>query len=324
MSTSDAPFVVDVSDWPEDDEHPFYPEGSRDKRLLRSPARPAHAALVPHHRYLFKQSRRAYPEQFWAEVVAYRIGLLSGVPVPPAYPACDPHEGVCAALIEWFYGYVDRPLEGFLSGGMFMKAAIGDYDAHRGTQHNFQAVELTCSVYATAANLPEHRLPPDWPQAWAKMLAFDALIGNTDRHHENWGFVFDPAVPQGSYGYRLAPAFDNGTSLGHERPTNQFPRFNDPNYLDHYIGKGYHHMRWEISDPAQAGHFELLARLADRYPATRSTMLSVVAFDPQALRQELLALTQLQLPVPLSPERADFMLTLTMARRERIARTLSP
>lgn len=227
-------------------------------------------------------------------------------------------------MIEWFYGYTDRPLDGFLSGGMFMKAMIKDYDVRRGTQHNFQSVASVCNMLATAANVSNLRLPLDWAQAWAKVLAFDALIGNTDRHHENWGFVVDRAAASTQYGFQLGPAFDNGTSLGHERPANQFARFNDSNYLDHYIGKGHHHMRWEISDPAQAGHFELLAKLADRYPETRSTMLSVVAFDPQALRRELLALTQLQLPVPLSLERADFMLTLTMARRERIARTLSP
>jgi hypothetical protein len=44
-------------------------------------------------------------------------------------------------------------------------------------------------------------------------LVFDALVGNTDRHHENWGVV----VMTDAYGdssYSLAPTFDHASSLG--------------------------------------------------------------------------------------------------------------
>lgn len=45
-------------------------------------------------------------------------------------------------------------------------------------------------------------------------LMFDALIGNTDRHHENWGVIVrkehsEPHV-------ELAPTFDHASSLGRE------------------------------------------------------------------------------------------------------------
>jgi hypothetical protein len=36
-------------------------------------------------------------------------------------------------------------------------------------------------------------------------MFFDALIGNTDRHHENWGLINNE---------RLSPLYDNGISLG--------------------------------------------------------------------------------------------------------------
>lgn len=38
------------------------------------------------------------------------------------------------------------------------------------------------------------------------LLVFDALVGNTDRHHENWAVVQDSRT--------LAPSFDHGASLG--------------------------------------------------------------------------------------------------------------
>lgn len=316
-----ASFVVDVANWPVDEEHPYYPEGSRDKQLLRCPEPTPHDGLIAHHRYQFKQSRRAYPDQFWAEIVAYRLGLLTGVPVPPAYPAWDSRNDVCGALIEWFYGYVERPSEGFLSGGLFMKAAIRDYDMKRGQQHNFATIEILCNTLARRQTNPIS-MHESWPQDWARILTFDALIGNTDRHHENWGLIIDRART-GQTNTRLAPAFDNGTSLGHERFEQAFRNFESATDLERYVARGTHHMRWLKDDLHQAGHAELLLKLAEKHPQTQATMLAVLDFDFAAFERELEGLTQLSLPVPLSPARAGFMLRLTLARRNRLFRTLT-
>lgn len=48
--------------------------------------------------------------------------------------------------------------------------------------------------------------------AFAKMLAFDAWIGNGDRHQENWGVI----EPTGAGPTRLAPMFDPASCLGTE------------------------------------------------------------------------------------------------------------
>ncbi len=47
-------------------------------------------------------------------------------------------------------------------------------------------------------------------------LLLDAWIGNTDRHHENWGFLFLPGQPGLSGNFYLAPTFDHASSLGRE------------------------------------------------------------------------------------------------------------
>ncbi len=46
--------------------------------------------------------------------------------------------------------------------------------------------------------------------SFAGYLMFDALIGNTDRHHENWAAVAET--------HRLAPSYDHGASLGFNVP----------------------------------------------------------------------------------------------------------
>lgn len=314
--------AFDVAEWEPDEEYPYFPEGSRDKRLLRCPANVTHTALIPRHRYLFKKSRRVYPEQFWAEVVAYHVGRVCGVPVPPVFPAWDSRTGECAALVEWFYGHPGKPMESFLSGGLFMKTLIKDYDLKRGRQHNFASIELLCQVLANPKG-GRPGLGQDWPQAWARMLTFDALIGNTDRHHENWGFRVTRLVDPVSATYSLAPAFDNGTSLGHEWSKDQFGRFADAKYLHRYIHKGRHHMKWEAGDAKSAGHAELLLRLVEKYPDSRPAMDAVLAFDATELDRRLAALTALSIPVALSPERAGFMLRLLLARRDYLRSALT-
>ena len=316
--------AIDVAAWPEDEEYPYFPEGSRDKRLLRCPSPAPYSLLIAGHRYQFKQSRRIYPDQFWAEVAAFRIGRLIGAHVPPAYPAWDSRAGICAALIEWFYGYPDRPTEGFLSGGMFMKSMINQYDLKRGRQHNFGHIETLCGVLASEGKNSSIKLAADWPCAWAQMLTFDALIGNTDRHHENWGFILDRNPMHPRPNTRLAPAFDNGTSLGHEFLAEQFAQFDDEAFLGRYIRRGCHHLRWQLHDERQAAHAELLLKLAEKHPQCRAPMLKLLDFDGAALESALMKLTELVLPTPLSPERARFMLRLVLARRDHLLNALAP
>lgn len=45
------------------------------------------------------------------------------------------------------------------------------------------------------------------------MIIFDALIGNSDRHHSNWGILFEYNYNSLCLNYRLAPLYDNGSSL---------------------------------------------------------------------------------------------------------------
>lgn len=44
-------------------------------------------------------------------------------------------------------------------------------------------------------------------------LLLDAVIGNTDRHHENWGVLVSLGEPKG---VELAPTFDHASSMGRE------------------------------------------------------------------------------------------------------------
>ncbi len=74
--------LIMIEDW---DSQEIHEEGARDKIRLFAPAETSYPFLIPSHRYLYKLSDKKYPNDALAEVIAYRLGVRMGVPVPPAF-----------------------------------------------------------------------------------------------------------------------------------------------------------------------------------------------------------------------------------------------
>lgn len=83
---------------------------------------------------------------------------------------------------------------------------------------------------------------------FAGILVLDALIANTDRHHENWG-----ALTLGARRW-LAPAFDMGTCLGFQEPDEERKRLVE--------GRGGHDVETWVRR-GRSGHFEGKPRLME-------------------------------------------------------------
>jgi hypothetical protein len=101
-------------------------------------------------------------------------------------------------------------------------------------------------------------------------LVFDALVGNTDRHHQNWGVLIElrPRLDQQtpSVAFQLAPTFDHGSSLGRELTDEARQRHLKEGTVGRYISKA----TGGIFEHAQAKHgmspIALAILLAQRYP----------------------------------------------------------
>lgn len=294
--------VFDVADWEVDAEFGVFPQGARAKEAFFPPAIPPEPVITPGRRYLFKRSKRSYPDQFWGEVVAYRIGCLMGLEVPPAFAAWNSQTGICAALIEWFY--LDGH-EAFVMAGDFLLKVRPDFDRDKGTRHNMKDNEWLLRALARYGTCYTN-----WRQWWVDALLFDALTGNTDRRQDNWGFVFR------TDGFRLAPLFDNGTSLGHERFPEHVSRWTDDD-VNRYIAKGIHHVKWSLGDPKSLhGHLALLEQALNEWPETRAVAGRRLDFSREELSESFSDLMDLNLPVRLSAERRAFMLRLRNRRHE--------
>ena len=155
-------------------------------------------------RCLFKFPRHDFGEH-WAEKIAAEVADLIGVRHAEVQLARFGDvlgtQSSAFAEPEWLR----------VHGNEVMAEGIPGYDGSRGSGRGEYSIRNIASAVRRWAE--RHELDP---QAILGDLAsyaiLDGLIGNTDRHHENWMFFYHPERRS----YQLAPSYDHGSSLGRE------------------------------------------------------------------------------------------------------------
>lgn len=301
--------AIDIGAWAADEDHPVHPIGSKPKRTVIAPA-DASAPLIPGHSYLFKTATGWQAQQVWSEVIAYEVGDMLGLPVPRCMIAKRGDE--TGALIEFFYGYPNEQTVARLVHGSDILTSMYPQAKQRGRPH---AVRLNVGIC--------RRFAPrdDALQWWARVITFDALIGNTDRHTENWGLL--TRVERKQQGpikvprvrINIAPAYDNGTSLGYEQSEQAIASPWDQSRLVSYANKGRHHLSWDLDDDSVRGHIELCKRYAAAYPAARNAMQNVIRFERGQITSIVERFIGADVGIPFSSARAGFVTDLIETRQ---------
>jgi hypothetical protein len=292
----------------------IYPKGAREKQIYQNICSTKTFLIQPrksdtntyYHNYLYKLSNQRYPEQFWVEIFAYRFGCLIGIEVPPAFVAINTKssegENSSGAFIEWMY---DPFLTNYKEAGDLFEVLEDDFDIKRGTTHNFSSCVSLLEQYK---NDEKFNFIGDSEEFFVNMFIFDALIGNTDRHQNNWALLFsnDSRIK-----VKGAPFFDNGTSMGHEI-LNQKIDFQN---IITYISKGRPHMRW-TRDENRITFNEFIIRILKHFPHTKPKMLDLLSFSIQDVGFILQELQDFNVPTRLTSKRAKFMVDLINARQD--------
>ena len=103
-----------------------------------------------------------------------------------------------------------------------------------------------------------------------KIVIFDILIGNSDRHHSNWAILAKGTVyktPEDMldifFNYNMCPLYDNGSSLcAYEDNNNLEIFFKDKMKFEALVNtKSKSAIGWENERPIR--HFELLKKIKD-------------------------------------------------------------
>jgi hypothetical protein len=262
------------------------------------------------HRYLLKEPDGRATQQIWSEVIAYRLSRHLPVEVPPAFLAHDAREHRSGVLIEFFYGYEGRPEQRLVHASDRFQALNMPFSTKRGSlKDNIVLSRL-------------HGVRERW-QWWGGIVAFDTLIGNTDRHSENWGFLVQRGAG-GDAAYAMAPAFDNGSSLGWLTREDDLERaMREPNF-SRFIENGRHHFAWTAGHgEATRSHARLAALLAAQHPDAAAAMRPFALLNDTALEnvlQECLSFTDF--PVAFTAQRAEFVRAQVIARRAALRQAL--
>jgi len=303
--------IIDLRDGWEYWDAPVYQEGTS---LLAPKDSPN--LIRSDWRYLFKMSCSRCPCQFWMEIVAYRLGCVMGVAVPVTHAAIG-FEGESGSLCEWMFDSND-PRQGISLGGEFMLHCDPEYDRRKGKNvghcHNLQ----------TLMPLLKNKNRRD---AFAKMFTLDTLIANTDRHHDNWGFIRSSESNSESDTLRLAitPAFDNGTSLGYERADKDLPSpLTNEWFVRHANNKqARHHIRMQTSDSKGAKMLELVPELVKQFPDLLPIVRRCANFGNDAVEEVVFPLQNFQMPDRMSKERAAFICRMICIRRDLLLERLN-
>ncbi|CAI0888941.1 HIRAN domain-containing protein [Serratia proteamaculans] len=312
--------LIDASKWRQDHEFAIFSYGTRDKRMLWAPTE-APKGIRPDWPYLFKLSRDVYPEQFWCEVIAYLVGQKMGVEVPAAFPASfinEEGETEYGALMEWFY---DENQQAFMHASEFFYALNNDFDKDTGKHHNLNDLARICRRFSLNGKFDKTKL--GWAEWLATTLLFDAFIGNTDRHQENWGFIFTVQAMEAENRtlVHLAPLFDNGTSLGCEMKVERVVGWTHGRF-EKYINCGCHHLRHQRSEPrVRVSHLESIQILAINKNVKKILQKSF-SFDIREIMADIEALSSIACGAPLTPERVKWINRLILRRYKKITLVL--
>lgn len=163
-------------------------------------------------RCLFKYPRQNTGED-WSEKFAFELCQLLDLP-SARYELAEIAEGN-KGIISINFLSQDETL---VHGNEVLNAIIPNYP----TSATYDARQHTLSTFMAAIRDYSISFPPSWtvPSSFTDArdlfvgyLLLDAWIGNSDRHHENWGFVRPQSALPSIY---LAPSYDHASCLGRE------------------------------------------------------------------------------------------------------------
>ena len=159
--------------------------------------------------------------EHWAEKVAGEVGRLFGINTARVELARAGGElaTVCQSFLtdEESSVYDASHSALWLHGSRLLRLADPHYNVRQirpNRSHNLKAI---VAAVRAVVGVGDAKLTSSAGKVWKDLASYallDGLIGNTDRHHDNWMVVY--GVDAGNLWMRAAPSFDHASSLGRE------------------------------------------------------------------------------------------------------------
>ncbi|MBL4873264.1 MAG: hypothetical protein JKY41_07685 [Rhodobacteraceae bacterium] len=306
----DLSAVIKIDDWHALDEELA---GSRVKRTMANPQ--------SDELFVFKEPKAQREAQIWSELIASFIsGDLLEWPVQHAQIAM--RDGRVGNLLKYVY---DPHLETFLAGEQFCKHVDPGFDPVQGKRHTWELIKkihngfLGLNEDGTIQNGPMRDM---YFKFWARTIAFDTLISNTDRHAENW------AILRSADDFTMAAFYDNASSLGCEVENNGLNKwFSKDDFIieskvSSYTANGCHHLR----EGDIRFKFEALTKLVlNELPEFRSEFEAIANLDlnpVEGVLNDICAINEVPEPAKMTSRRRVQITRLLQEGQARVIRAL--
>jgi hypothetical protein len=179
--------------------------------------------------WLRKEPRVWRPFEPVIEATVLRIARAAGLEAPrSAVARWSAGEGVVhrGIVVRRFMRDAPGSSEELALGVDLIRGVDPSYNPERHEQHTVERIR------EAVAQTEKLRAGSHLLQPFADLVFFDAWVGNSDRHQENWGVVRQRDSA------RLAPVFDTAACLGAELPEGHELLANrDPVRLETYIAR---------------------------------------------------------------------------------------
>ena len=216
--------------------------------------------------WLFK-----YPQvdtgQHWAEKIAAEVAVI--LRIYHARVELAEFEGVRGSVTESFA----RGGRSLYHGNQVLETIVRDYDPEKWFRQSNHTLENIWNAMDKIFLEPENARQAKF--SLADYVVLDALIGNTDRHHENWG-VLRRRVGDRWKGF-VAPSFDHASSLGRELLDQRRDRLLAEDRVGAYAERARGAIYWSEDDRRAPSPLDLVRRGAIRYPDLFRPALSKLA-----------------------------------------------
>ena len=146
-------------------------------------------------------------------------------------------------------------------GNQLLARIFGDYDPEkrfRNSRHTLENIWLALDRFFDGIS---HRSK----KTIAEYVVLDAVIGNTDRHHENWALLGGRVAKR--WVWIVAPSYDHASSLGREISDDRRDKLLADKRVSYYSERARGGIYWSKNDRRAPGPLELVRRSFNRYPA---------------------------------------------------------
>jgi HipA-like C-terminal domain len=267
-------------------------------------------------RCLYKKNRSNIAGEDWSEKIAAELCSLLGLP----------HAQYELAIYNGEYGVISPsflPENGDLVHGNQILA-----DVHLDYPKNSQDLSqhTVNSIFDAFDGLESKYSDIFQPLRWDPLssiqkvhhifvgyLLLDAWIGNSDRHHENWGFV---ALENKLY---LAPTYDHASSLGRNESDEKREkrlRTKDKGYsVEAYADRCLSYFYSHADNKQRIKTFEAFCLAAKRYPEAASTWIEHLN---QISSDDILDVLQRIPPNRISPVAIEFAQAMLIHNQKKL------